>query len=397
MQVADLRFLQSAAGQAQLAALADAALTPTTHLALAAHLRQHLPPSQVHALLETTHLRQLAAAKFSRPERFFFSAAGLAMCSAEGVAAYRAQRYRQAGCHTILDLGCGVGGDALALAQTAAVIGVELDPLTLALAEANLAAAGLADRFIPWLGDLQQLTPRPADALFFDPARRDAYGRRLHSVHAYRPPLSALERWRSLTPAAGAKISPAVDAAELPSEAEVEFISVQGELREAALWWGDLRSPARRRATLLDHPIHPQTIHSLTDASPAPPPPLTPPRTYLLELDSAILRAGLVAHLAAQVGATQLDPTIAYLTSDALPTTPWGRVYVLEAWFPFHLKRLRAYLREHGVGRVVIKKRGSPLDVTTLTRQLRLTGPAERTLFLTRCQGQPVVLLGQPY
>ncbi len=396
MQAADLLFLQSAAGQAQLAALAREPLTPERHLALAAQLRQLFTPAQVHALLETARLRHKAAAKFSRPERFFFTAAGLEMCSAEGVATYRAQRYRRAGCQTIIDLGCGLGGDALALAQVGAVVGVEIDPLALALAEANLVAAGLGECFTPLVGDLEQMAPRPADALFFDPARRDATGRRLHSVYAYRPPLSALERWRALTPAAGAKLSPGVDLAELPPQVEVEFISVQGELREAVVWWGALHSGVSRRATLLDDPIQPQAGHSLTDAAPAPAPPLAVPCAYLLEPDSAILRAGLVAQLAAQLGAAQLDPTIAYLTADAFPATPWGRIYALEAWFPFQLKRLRAYLRAHGVGRVVIKKRGSPLEVDSLTRQLRLHGSHERTLFLTRCRGEPVVLVGMP-
>jgi hypothetical protein len=63
---------------------------------------------------------------------------------------------------------------------------------------------------------------------------------------------------------------------------------------------------------------------------------------------------------------------------------------------PFGLKRLREWLRAHGVGQVVIKKRGSPLEPLELEHALRLRGDASRTLFLTHVRGEPYVLVGEP-
>jgi len=63
---------------------------------------------------------------------------------------------------------------------------------------------------------------------------------------------------------------------------------------------------------------------------------------------------------------------------------------------PFQLKRLRERLRSLGVGRVAVKKRGSPLEPAALVRQLRLSGAESRVLFLTRVADRPYVLIGQP-
>ena len=61
----------------------------------------------------------------------------------------------------------------------------------------------------------------------------------------------------------------------------------------------------------------------------------------------------------------------------------------------FSLKRLRALLRERGVGTVVIKKRGSAIQPEQLRRQLRPAGPNEAVVILTRVAGAPTVLLAR--
>lgn len=388
--------MRSQAAQSRLADLAEIRLTPETHLGLAAQLRQEFSAEQAHDLLETADLRRRAAAKFSRAGEMYFTRAGLEMSSAEAVAHYRAQRYGQAGFTALADLACGLGGDAIGLTQFAHVTGVDNDPVALAFAQANLAIYGRDTRFTPLCADLTTLDPLCIEAVFADPARRDVAGRRLRSVEAYRPPLSALRRWQAQTAHLGVKISPGVDDGDIPAEAEVEFITLGGEVREAVLWFGDLRTPARRRATLLiaPTPAHaPTAAHSLADDTPAPPIPLSAPRAYVFEPDGAVIRAHVIAQVAAAIQGGQLDPTIAYLTTDKVTETSFGRFYALDAWFPFQLKRLRAYLRARHIGQVTIKKRGSPLDVAWLEGQLRLRGSAECTLFLTRWQGEPVVLV----
>jgi hypothetical protein len=91
-----------------------------------------------------------------------------------------------------------------------------------------------------------------------------------------------------------------------------------------------------------------------------------------------------------------LDAEIAYITSREMRHTPFARVWKVEDWFPFGLKRLRAYLRQRGVGRVIVKKRGSPLEPEALIQDLRLRGEQERVVFLTQMSGDPIIVVCFP-
>lgn len=395
MELSDLDFLNSVIGRHWLAELAAQPLDQHNQLQWATRLRQEFSAETTHALLETTLLRQKAHTKFSRADQMFFTRHGLEMSSAETIATYRARRYAQLNVTSIADLCCGIGGDAITLSAGIDVTGFDHDPLHVAMAQHNSAVYGNSQRFTGITTDVTEQSPTNVAAVFFDPGRRDEYGKRIYSVHRYRPPLTVIDRWQAMTPHIGVKISPGVDYAELPDSAETEFISVNGEVREAVLWFGGLHTGATHRATLLTTTGH--TIDQIATliAQPGADVAVTSPRAWLLEPDGAVIRAHLVQTLAAQLNATQLDATIAYLTADRPITTPFARSFAVEDWFPFQLKRLRHYLREHNVGQVTIKKRGSPLDTDVLHRQLRLQGDQKRTLFLTRVDGEPVVIIGR--
>lgn len=395
MQPDELNFILSEAGAAVLEELAAEPLTPDTHLATAEHLRARLKPAQANAALELTLLRRRAGAKFSRSDRMYFTREGLEQATAEPLAAHRARRFTEAGANLVADMGCGIGGDSLALAATGStVIAIDREWAHVVMTVANAAVYGLGSHVFPVQADLVELPPLKVDAFFFDPARRtiggprQALGRRLKSVHDYRPPLSLIDAWRPLVPHGAVKVSPAIDYTELPAGVEVEFVSFHGEVREGVLWYGDLRT-ATRRATLLPGG------DTLTEREPESVETGAPHR-YLYEPDGAVIRAHLVGQLAHRIGASLLDPTIAYLTADEVVATPFARSFIIEDHFPFQLKRLRHYLRERDVGAVTIKKRGSPLDPDVLRQALRLRGDSQKTIFLTQARGRATVLIGRP-
>ena len=389
MDLETFYFLLTPAGQARLSSLTESEIDAANHLQVADRLSREVGPERAHALLETTLLRRRAAGKFSRAAEMYFTREALQQASSEMVSSYRSRRFAAAGFKHIADLGCGIGGDALALAETAEVIGVDWDPLRLAMAQENLRVYGRGQRFQPLQADLLELSPLPVEALFADPGRRDEHGRRIFSVYKYRPPLTFLDAWRETAPHQAVKISPGVAYEELPPEAEVEFISVAGEVREAVLWFGDLKGSVARRATLLPGE------QTMSDDMPARTT-IREPMAYLYEPDGAVIRAHLVEQLSHLLGGAKIDREIAYLTANRRQETPFARCYALEDGFPFQLKRLRTYLRERGIGQVTIKKRGSPMDPDELRRRLRLKGEAQCTIFLTRVRGRPTVLIGQP-
>jgi len=385
--------LTGPAGRAILARLAASDLSESNTLALLSDLRREMPPDLAGAALTLARLRVRAAAKFSRADSLFFTPEALEQASGEVVAAWRAHRFAGSGVTRLADLGCGIGGDTLALAALPGgrVAALDRDALRLRMARANLAACGLTA--LTALADLRDPLPLAGiEAAFFDPARRDE-GRRAFSVRRYTPPLDVIEAWR--LDGLAVKLSPGVDLDELRAYTDrgagVEFVSLGGELKEAVLWCGVFGFHGRQASRLeADGPgdiLLPRDL---------PAPPLSAPRAYLYEPDPAVIRAGLLGELTDRLGLPlyRLDEQIAYLTGDAAIESGWARVWPVRDWLPFNLKRLRSALRARGIGRVTVKKRGSPLQPDDLIRQLRLDGGGESAVVvLTQVGGRHTALI----
>lgn len=387
---AQLAALCSPAGEQALAAAAALEPRPEDYLAVYQRLRRAFDDGLARAAAEQAILRRRARAKFPAAGRMYFDSQALEQASAYPVAAYRAARLR--GHAPLFDLTCGIGGDALALAEAAPVVALDLEAGRLRLARANARALDLAGRVHFLQADARRPPWRlpPGAAAFADPARRQD-GRRTRHPDLGRPALAELLEWAGEAAALAVKLSPAIDLAALAHlPCEVEFIAVGSELREAVLWFGPLCS-GRRRATVLPGP---HTLRAPAEPELA----IGPPARFLIEPNPAVMRAGMVRTLGAQLGAHLIDRTIAFLASESPPPpTPFAACYeVLEA-LPFQLKRLRAALRARGVGRVTVKTRGSPLEPQALTRSLRLRGDDEALVILTRAAGRPLALIARPW
>ena len=394
-----LTYLLSTEGAALLEELAAAGLGEADLLAQTTRLRKHYPRDVVAAALDLALLRERARRKFTRASQMVFTREALEQASAEVVSRYRARRY--AGYPGVVDLCCGIGGDALALAGQGDVLAVDLDPLRLRMAAVNVAVYGHAEQLRTACADVRTCELPAGYALWADPSRRVG-GRRVFSVLQYEPPLPQLLARAAHPPGAGIKLSPGVDYAELASllgdaAYEVEIISVRGEAREAVLWLGE-QVTTRRRATLLPGTPTLSAAPTLTERPLPEPVPVKAVGCYLYEPDAAVIRAHLVEHLATDAGLHKIDPQIAYLSSDALIETPFATAYQVEEVMPFGLKRIRARLRALDTGELVIKKRGIGVDPAQFRRQLKHKGGhGERTvLVLTRVHDRPTALICRP-
>jgi SAM-dependent methyltransferase len=403
MDLAGLRALLTPTGQAVLADAAAADLSEKKLLATAALLRRRHPAELVASALTQVRLRTRAIDKFGPDAaRMYFTSDGLEQATRASVAAHRARRYASG--QPTLDLCSGIGGDLIALARTGcAPSGLDHDPLTVAVARANLDALGLSETATVRCGDATRADPRGYAALFADPGRRTAHGR-VFDPKAYRPPLDTLLDLAARAPGACLKVAPGIPHEVIPRGAETEWISAGGEVKEAAIWLGALGGDAERRATLLPagYPTGHPTGSDRTDAATivADPglgdPPVGPWRRYLYEPDGAVIRAHLVAEVTADVAGNLVDAHIAYITADTLKSTPFATAYEIDDVMPFSVKRLRSVLRERRVGTLTIKKRGSAVDIERLRRDLRLRGPEQATVVLTRVGTSPVALICRP-
>lgn len=362
-------------------------------------------PELVSAVLTQSRLRTRGEEKFGEFARsMLFTPHGLEQATRLPVAAMHAERFQRAGVSSVADLGCGIGGDSMALAGLGMdVRAVDRDPVTVAVATVNLQPFPDAQAH---LGRAEGHDPRDTEGIWLDPARRaPARGgsRRLHDPEEYEPPLSTvvelagrLGRGGEAGPL-GAKLGPGISRDALPDEVEMQWLSFHGQVLEATAWFGPLaREGVLSSAVLVDR----SGAHRLdrrADAAGDPEPGEL--GDHLYEPDGAVIRAGLIGDLAARLEARTLDPTIAYLSGDRRVSSPFVKGYTVRDVMPFGLKRLTAYLREHRLGVLEIKKRGTAVEPDELRRKLRPRrfGDESATLILTRLGGEQVVIVASPH
>ena len=390
MDLEAFRWLLTDGGQALLARATD--LAPAgNELQVQAELRRTAPPAAVAAALSQVELRGRARSKFGElADRLYFTPEALEQATRLSVATHRAGRYRAFGAKTLIDLGCGIGGDLMAGARAGLICaGVDLDPVRVAVAEANLAALGLPGAV--QVADATRVDHGGFDLAFADPARRRGAGRTFN-VDDWVPPWTWIEGL--LRRDACVKVAPGIPHALVPADVEAEWVSDGGEVKEAALWSGRTAT-ARRRATVIGS----GGLASLTDDDD---PGLDEVGVggvggFLYVPDGAVIRAGLVTGVAAGVEGRLVDAKIAYITSDLSFRTPFARGYRVLEQLPYREKQLKAALRERGIGRLTIKKRGVDVSPDALRKRLSLSGDEEATLVLTRVGGHGTALLVAPF
>ncbi len=344
-------------------------------LAAASRMRAQFGPELAAAALTQATLRRQAKAKFGEAAvQMFFTRAGLEQATRPEVADHHASRFLQAGVRKVIDLGCGIGSDAMAFARAGLeVLAVDVDPETAAVAQANL--AGVADVICTDANEVAEQLITARVGVFCDPARRNDHGR-LWRVEDFEPRWPTVMQLFDGGRTAGVKLGPALPHSLIPEAVEAEWITHRGETVEVGLWSGPGATPGRRSALIMPN--------ARLIATTAPPLPVRDLGSYLYEPAGAVIRAGAIAELGAQLGAGLLDPQVAYLTGDQLCSTPFATAFEVRQRLPFHLKALRSWVREAQIGVLEIKKRGIDVDPAELRRRLRLAGSNSATIVISR-------------
>jgi hypothetical protein len=254
------------------------------------------------------------------------------------------------------------------------------------MARENARAYDLSHQFDAIRADVGGGGPAIAGGAFVDPSRRTAGGRRIFDARGYQPPLADVIGWRARFQLLAVKLAPGIRDQDLAGlNAEVEFVAEGNDLKQAVLWIGDGVSEGRT-ATIL-----PEGLTLCTDGDERPP--VHPAGAVLYEPNPTVIRAHLLGTLARRLDAWQIDPSIAYLSANDLRRDPFVRAWSIDTILPFSVDRVRRHLRSLEVGRVTVKKRGSPLEPEAFIRMLRLQGDNERTVVLTRQAGRQVALI----
>lgn len=341
----------------------------------------------VAAVMTQRRLRSKARTKFGEYAAYgMFTDAGLQQATRLVVSRVHAARFAQNNVHAVADLGCGIGGDSLALSeQGISVTAVDRDAATARCAEHNLSRFPTA-RVV--CADVADVVVADFDALWFDPARR-SNSKRLHDPADWSPSLNWVFDIASRVPS-GIKLGPAIDHDLLPAECEAQWVECDGETVECVVWTGVLARPGVARSALVIR----DGAHELTGEAEHAAVTVGPLSAYLYEPSGAVIRAQLLVSLAAQLSANTIANDIAYLSSDVLSPTPFAAAFAVREVLPLDIKKVAARMRELGIGSLEIKKRGVDIDPAQFRTALKLKGNASATLILTRVgDGRAAILV----
>lgn len=349
---------------------ADAEADPGS-LGAAQRLRRDFSGDQAAAALTQVRLRRRAVSKFgARAGNLFFTTDGLEQATRAEVATWRAERFASAGAATVVDLGCGLGADALALLDAGmAVVAVEFDPVTAVFARANLGVPVMCADAVQVAEELLA----DGAAVFLDPARRTA-SRRTWRVADFSPPwdfAAGLMEGRI----GCVKGAPGLPASLVPEHVAATWVSHRGDLVETSLWSG-VGEVGSRTAVLLPSGVE---LNADEHSSPA----VGKIGAYFYEPDPAVIRAGALGALAVELNAWPVTPGIAYLSSDRVVATPLATAFEVLDVLHFDERVLRAWVRDNQIGTLEIKSRGIEIDPALLRRRLKPKGARSATVILT--------------
>ncbi len=390
MTLDDLEFLRGEGARA-LAELAGSAMDP---LAIAQRLRKTLSASNARLVQEQFELRRKAATKFGESaQNMLFTRRLLEQASGRECAAWKAQRYAQAGWTTVADLCCGSGGDAFELARAGiAVELVDLDPIALELARHNLSVLGLGGTvFEPTsLPDLpEQLM---AKAFHLDPDRRTSgrdQGEDRWDHGGLSPDLHGIRQLAKRFEAGAIKLSPGAPEGSLEIPSETEFVGVHDELREQIVWTGSLAAEGTLRVSELRGGAW-ETYHSSKFvAEEAFEEELAQePDAWVFEPVKAMVRSHLFAAFGQGLGLKRMDSSIAWLTGPAPIRSNFLKGYRVLAHGPLKAGTEEALLRQAGRSCAAVKKRGVAVVPEKALKSLKkLEGPPA-VLSYTRVRGE---------
>src|SRR6185437_1132295 len=230
------------------------------------------------------------------------------------------------------------------------VTAVEADKVTAAIAAFNLAPFPSA---VVENQRAEDVDLREIDGVFLDPARRTpghSQTERLTDPDDYTPSLGfayELATGRSV----GLKLGPGFDRDLIPSTAEAQWVSADGQVVELGLWFGALARSGIRRAALVLRGDDANELTAEADSEDAETGELG---EYLYEPDGAVIRARLIGDLARRLDGRMLGDGIAYITADEPIPTPFAAGFRVLETLPFAEKDLKKALRARGIGTLEI-------------------------------------------
>ena len=236
----------------------------------------------------------------------------------------------------------------------------------------------------------------PKDCIFLDPARRDAYGRKIISISDCTPDVAALqEQLLQKANRVIVKLSPMLDISkaleELHHMKEVHIGAVANECKEldVILERGFNGEPQFVCVNLLT--TQPELRFTQEEEHDCPSRLAEGVLNYLYEPNPAVMKAGCFKLLTERFDIFKLHKNSNLYTSEQLVSSFPGRVFEVESWATYNKKVKQTLL--YDVDKASIAVRNFPLSVAELRKSLKIGDGDETYLFATTIKGEEKVVI----
>jgi len=269
-----------------------------------------------------------------------------------------------------VDLTCGLGVDTLYLSRRfRRVVAIEQNPELAAITKHNLALLGANNVEVvcgdskEWLNSLDR-----ADLIYADPDRRSASGKKLVRMEDCSPNIvELLPTLRAKADHIAVKLSPLFDLSEarriFGAEADVEVISLAGEVKEVVAYWSKCEKGGERIATAIGEGSF-SNNGNVEAECPTRLEPFDPERYgYLVVPDAALRKASLVGEWCISEGLDNYGP---YGFSTQQPRCTMGHIYNIKVSLPYQPRKLKGLLS----GKIELIRHNFPLSSVAICKAL---------------------------
>lgn len=274
----------------------------------------------------------------------FMTQADLRFATHRFIAEHRAKRLA---CDTIVDVGCGIGSQTIALAKTCkTVIAIDHDPLKISFCQANCAKLGLSNvKFMCADGPDALESLNDIDAVFCDPERAPSEEKR--SFNTLNPPIIELvDVLTHKTQNLVIELPPQMK--DIPLNGELEYASIDGKLARLTLYRGSL-SVGNKSVVRL--PFGEQ----IRDTDPVySHPEKTKPQKFIFELDHAIPAAGLMQNVPGEFNLLPGHYPLLGTSSKDMPS-PWFKSRFTILGVAQKKDQLKDALRRYNASKAIIR------------------------------------------
>ena len=372
-------------------------------------MRYHGTPEaeRVNFMILQMECRRKAARKlpaFVANQRLVFpTALSAEQCTSEILAAGHAALIRPGG--RVLDMTCGLGIDAMALARRAAsVVALEHDGVIAEAVRQNVANLGLHNLTV--VNDSCERYIRDCDStfdcVFIDPARRGREGQRLFALSDCSPDVTALlTDIRAHTSRLIIKSSPMLDIkrilSELTNVAAIYIYGTKKECKELVVYVDFNRhedDAVALHAVTVGDGFRNEVIFSGVDDAPTASYDMPRVGDILYEPYPSMMKSGCFNLLAHKYGVSKLHPDTHLYLSHASDRDFPGDRFMIEEIVPFSSRMIKGFPRRYE--KINVATRNFRMRPEELKKRLGVKDGGDRMLFgVTLADGSAALLIAK--